>query len=387
MKKLLLNSLILISLILFGFTSFAYNYTVYGYITDGDENPMSQVEVNIFEMNSYQDPTSTNYVTVYSDTDGYYEGLVSVQNTSDTLSTLLITVYAYCNGITETQTIEIVVQEEGQQQVDFEICSSNSGNDCFLGFYYYPSNFNFLEINFMSYSFMENSNDSVSIVNYEWDFGDGTTSTETNPVHIYNEEGTYNVVLTASSEECGELTYADLVYVSSDNVENCYADFYYYFDFEDSTSSDIPTNYNIINFVDASWAITDITSWTWEFGDGITSTEQNPTHEYTEDGEYLVSLTIETNDCSSTTEYYVWIGDPVDECYLGFYYYPSNFNYSEINFISYSFMDNYNDSIYIVNYEWDFGDGTTSTETNPVHIYNEEGTYIVVLTASSEECG
>ena len=384
MKKLLTNSVILISLILFGFTSFAYNYTVYGYISDGNENPMSQVEVTIFEMNSSQDSTSANYVTVYTSPAGYYEGTISIEN-DDTATTLFINVTSYCYGTIETQIEIITVQEEGQQQINFEICS-NPENECFLGFFYYcPNSYNSLEVNFMSYSYMSGSNDSTYITNYEWDFGDGTTSTENNPVHIYNEEGTYTVVITASSEVCGELTFADLVYVSGSDVFDCYADFYYYFSYGDSSDFNIPTNYNIIDFVDASYAVTDITSWTWEFGDGTTSTEQNPTHEYTEDGEYLVSLTIETDDCSSTTEYYVWIEDNSwypEECIAIFWVEYNQEDYFTIQFNDFSW-GNGNE---ILAWNWNFGDGAESTEQNPSHTYTEEGAYPVSLTIYTDSC-
>ncbi|MCK4661956.1 MAG: PKD domain-containing protein, partial [Bacteroidales bacterium] len=121
------------------------------------------------------------------------------------------------------------------------------------------------------------------------------------------------------------------------------------------------------------------------FGDGITSTEQNPTHEYTEDGEYLVSLTIETDDCSSTTEYYVWIGDNTwypEECMAIFWA-----EYNQEDYFTVQFNDlSWGAGNEILSWDWNFGDGTESTEQNPSHTYTEEGEYLVSLTIHSDSC-
>ncbi len=68
------------------------------------------------------------------------------------------------------------------------------------------------------------------------------------------------------------------------------------------------------------------TLWLWEFGDGVTSNEQNPLHTYQEEGTYLVCLTIEGDSCNDTFCDSVWVGTMPDQCFASFYYFPdSNF--------------------------------------------------------------
>ena len=71
-----------------------------------------------------------------------------------------------------------------------------------------------------------------------------------------------------------------------------------------------------VQFIDESYANNDleITSWAWDFGDGNTSTEQNPFHTYAESGQYIVTLTIVAGDCVNTVSQDVWVGDDPWNC-------------------------------------------------------------------------
>ena len=55
------------------------------------------------------------------------------------------------------------------------------------------------------------TNNSTNAIGYTWDFGDGNTSTETNPVHIYTQDGTYNVTLVGQSDVCADETFSQSV--------------------------------------------------------------------------------------------------------------------------------------------------------------------------------
>jgi len=124
---------------------------------------------------------------------------------------------------------------------------------------------------------------------WSWDFGDGGTSTEQNPSHTYNDPGTYTVKLTVSNS-CGSDTETKVDYITvSGNAP--VADFV-----GSPTSGTAPLT---VDFTDQSTG--DPTSWLWDFGDGGTSTEQNPTHTYNDTGTYTVKLTV-TNDYGSDTE-------------------------------------------------------------------------------------
>ena len=116
-------------------------------------------------------------------------------------------------------------------------------------------------------------------------------------------------------------------------------------------------------------------SWIWDFGDGNTSSIQNPLNIYSEIGQYSVSLTVSDGIFSMTK---------TKENIVNVLYFPplANFLYekSEDNFLEVVFT---NQSQNAVSYSWDFGDGQTSEEENPLHTYNEAGQYVVELTVEN----
>jgi gliding motility-associated-like protein len=122
-----------------------------------------------------------------------------------------------------------------------------------------------------------------------------------------------------------------------------------------------------------------ITSWLWTFGDGSTSTLQNPSHTYTNVGNYLVSLVVNTDGgCTSNS---------ASTPYSIFSYPVPNaaFTISD-NFLTlpYETLHCTNISSGAVSYSWDFGDGGTSTLTHPNHAYNSVGFFDVTLVATNQ---
>ncbi|MBI9068510.1 MAG: PKD domain-containing protein [Salinivirgaceae bacterium] len=237
--------------------------------------------------------------------------------------------------------------------------------------------------------FYDHSNGNIS--DWQWDFGDGSTSTEQNPIHIYESEGEYLVSLVVSGDSCQSETSMS---VNIGNSEpGCMAMFdYFYYNNGDSVyyeNDSLEFAVNTVYFYDHS--IGNISDWQWNFGDGSTSTEQNPIHIYETEGEYLVSLAVSGDSCQSETSMSVYIGNTEPDCQAMFDYYVGDFrddstnNDSLINegiavyFYEYSFGS-------INNWNWEFGDGSTSTEKNPVHYYQNEGEYFVSLTVSGNNC-
>lgn len=135
--------------------------------------------------------------------------------------------------------------------------------------------------------FHSTSTSPHDIVSYMWNFGDGHNGDGSNPYHTYEEPGTYLVCLIITdasgcvSDVCHEVT------VGSPE-EECEAAF----NFE--TNND-----GIVFFNNNSTGVTPHTTWFWDFGDGETSTDENPQHDYGDPGIYTVCLTISdtTNGC------------------------------------------------------------------------------------------
>lgn len=126
--------------------------------------------------------------------------------------------------------------------------------------------------NYLAYQF---TNGSLNASAYEWDFGDGNTSSEVSPSHVYAAASVYTVVLTATNELGTSATYSSMI----DVQQAVYAGFEYTVDVD---------NYQSYTFADTS---INVVSRVWDFGDGFLSTLESPVHVYAADGEYTVTLT------------------------------------------------------------------------------------------------
>ncbi|WP_322743868.1 PKD domain-containing protein [Methanofollis aquaemaris] len=114
---------------------------------------------------------------------------------------------------------------------------------------------------------------------YSWEFGDGETSTDPNPVHLYAEERTYTVTLTVQNEAGADtVVREDLVVVGYQQPVASFT--------ADPTSGEVPLT---VQFTDTSLHATECA---WTFGDGDTSTDANPVHLYENPGTHTVSLTV-----------------------------------------------------------------------------------------------
>ncbi len=119
-----------------------------------------------------------------------------------------------------------------------------------------------------------------------------------------------------------------------------------------------------------------ISTWSWDFGDSYTSTEQSPAHSYDTPGTYTVSLTVTGPDGSDTetkTDYiHVLFPPPVAEFSVSA---TSGTAPLDVTFTDESAGE-------IGSWSWDFGDGDASTVQNPGHTYSTPGTYTVSLTVT-----
>ena len=221
------------------------------------------------------------------------------------------------------------------------------------------------------------SNSSTGdITGHSWTFGDGGGSTAVNPSHTYTTAGTYTVTLTATGPGGSDTATCSSCIVVTDPppppptapVAGFTAD---------SSGGEAPVT---VSFSDSSTG--DITGYSWNFGDGGSSTAQNPSHTYTSAGTYSVTLTAtgpggsDTAVCSSCIVVTDPPPPPPPAPVAGF---VPNSSGGEIP-VTVSFS---NSSIGdITGYSWNFGDGGSSTAQNPSHTYTSAGSYTVTLTAT-----
>ena len=134
-------------------------------------------------------------------------------------------------------------------------------------------------------SFMESSTDpDGGVMGWMWNFGDGSTSTERNPKHAYSTPGTYTVMLTVEDESGLKGSYYKEIIVEPKNMPPT-ADFTFL--------PKTPKAGEEVNFADKSYDPDgNIESWSWDFGDGLTSTDSEPSHTYASGGNYSVTLTV-----------------------------------------------------------------------------------------------
>lgn len=192
----------------------------------------------------------------------------------------------------------------------------------------------------------------------EWSFGDGSpNSYQISPTHTYTTAGNYAVTLTV---------YKGVNSYSIAKTVTCLL--------KAVVIADVSTGYSplLVNFTDSSTG--NPTSWLWSFGDGTTSTDQNPSHTYTSTGNYTVTLLIGNLSGTASTTLNITVNANVD-----FYARPA---YGYAPLVTY-FTDRTISSPMPVSWLWSFGDGTTSTDQNPIHIYTEEGSYTVSLTVNN----
>lgn len=124
-----------------------------------------------------------------------------------------------------------------------------------------------------------------------------------------------------------------------------------------------------------------IASWVWDFGDGSSSSSENPSHTYSSAGDYTVSLTVTDDGGDSDT---VSQSVTVEEQQAQNNAPSAAFTYSA-DYLSVQFTDGSNDSDgSIASCTWDFGDGSNSTSQNPSHSYGSGGTYTVSLTVTDD---
>ena len=210
------------------------------------------------------------------------------------------------------------------------------------------------------------NNQSQGGTNYNWNFGNGQTSTVFNPTTTYPQTGYYNVCLTIYDSTGCQSIYCDSVYVTV-AAGTCQAAF-----------TTIVSG-NAAAFTNTSTGTNPNTAYSWDFGDGTTSTSTNPNHTYTASGTYYVCLSIYVYNpggapCTSLYCQYITIA-PVGGCQAYFTYIA---NGGTVSFTNQSQGGSFQN--------WNFGNGQISSLPNPSATYTQTGWYNVCLTVYDSTC-
>ena len=211
------------------------------------------------------------------------------------------------------------------------------------------------------------------IVKYQWDFeNDGVFDAEgVQTSFTYSEKGSYTVLLKIT-DNYGQTSSDTCVITVTNSLPS-------------SSFTRLPLEPTIFDAISFSETCSDsdgtIISWYWDFGDGTTSNERNPSHHYSQKGTYSVSLkaTDNDNDWDTTTIQITVVNlEPT-----------AVFTASTSTLIigdTVDFSENSTDpENAIVERVWDFGDGSVSTTKNPSHMFETTGTYQVTLTVTDDE--
>jgi len=200
-----------------------------------------------------------------------------------------------------------------------------------------------------------NNKAQVQSTQLYWQFGDGSTSTIPSPKYRYSHPGYYLASLYTSNDVNDCYDYQEQLILVGNEGDDCEADFFY----------QANANTREVNFNDKSKG-SDLTYF-WNFGDGSTSTDQSPTHTFTDPGYQYVCLTVVNgNGISNLTCKDVQVGEGC----------LAQFNF-KVDSLSVTFEDNSFGTP--TNWHWEFGDSTKVDSQNPIHKYDKAGDYLVFL--------
>ena len=203
-----------------------------------------------------------------------------------------------------------------------------------------------------------------TIANYQWDFGDSTTSTAPSPSHTYTEPGIFAVSLIVENQSgCNDSLLMDSLIIVDDidpffipQVVDCAV--------------------QSVDFTNASTAFDTDLTYLWDFGDGGNSSLESPSHAYASAGTYSVCLTVSNSlgcseqFCDDINFQPLSVDFTADNTYKSCPEPPLLSTFTDL-------------SVNAASWSWDFGDGALSSLQHPSHSYNQTGSYTVCLTVTN----
>lgn len=302
-------------------------------------------------------PSANSTNTGYSYSWDFGDGITLNNQINSTVShTYLPGSYVVCLTVTNQQT------NCSSSYCDSISIQPTNTNNC---------NANFSHFTTSNSSFQFNAQNLNSNLSYNWNFGDGTIGTGTSVNHTYSTNGSYQVCLTVTDSingSCSDVSCSNVVINSIPN-NPCVASFYWF----DSSAF-------MIQFYSEFYSST--SSYSWDFGDGATSSDAYSIHTYNQAGTYSVCLTVSNANegCTNTYCDTITVGtqNPTS-CDANFYLFQDSLDATAIYAWNLSTGTN-------LNYFWSFGDGATSSEQFPTHVYDEVGIYDLCLTVYNSDC-
>lgn len=289
-------------------------------------------------------------------------------NTDGTLSYL----WNYGTGTASTQNLKVSYAQAGSYNVWLKGTSSFGCRDSVLKqVTVHPQAKVQFKVNdsdqcFYAHNFVFTNSSSVSsgTLSYQWSFGDGNTSTQSQPQKNYTFPGTYTVrLISITNQQCRDTAFKPVRVYASPQV-----------DYTVNTATQCLKG-NRYQFTNASTSADGSMTYNWKFGDGINSAVMSPSYIYKTDGDVNVTLIATTSfGCKDSAVKTMTIlpkaavrfaANDSDQCFRN-----NSFIFANTTNISRGTINSY---------LWRFGDGTTSTSAAPGKVYSTYGTYAVQL--------
>lgn len=208
-----------------------------------------------------------------------------------------------------------------------------------------------------------------TIVGYSWDFGDGGTSTLPTPSHTYTSEGIFNVSVTLEISGGCRITLRGSVRAGRIPVVEFDAT-------PKAPCADVPVQFTNLSTPPG-------TEWLWIFpeDDNRTESGENPSHVFRRIGLHDVTLEVSNYGCRRTLTKidFIRILPPVAQ-------FAFNRTCADRYRVQFTDQSDFGPIAGTRIWQWDFGDGFTSADQSPVHVYAQPGRYTITLTVSDGNC-
>jgi gliding motility-associated-like protein len=245
-----------------------------------------------------------------------------------------LTIKSQLTGCTVTDVLKVIIQEV---KSDFDVAANPACKDNPIVF----------------------KDKSSAAAQWDWTYGDGSSSSSPNGLNTFKDPGDYTVTLKVKdSDGCEARKSINL------KVADLAAAF-------DLTATSDCEQFKV-QFNDRSSAVPPIDTWNWEFGDGTNSTVQNPSHIYETQKSYPLRLTIRNAEASCS----IFVNDAVT-----FTVPTTNFSASKTGLCVGENIAFTNASEFAQFFSWDFGNGTSSSQPSPTVSYTEAGQYTIQMKA------